>query len=457
MNLHCLSSQDTDSANDAISANSISASTEDQRNVVREDITDMSICTHEPNPTSVNQSTNNSVLTNDYSGSIEMGSLLRKRKLEQQEAAETIARIEAEEEKRNMEFETRILELERRRLQREKSLVVNSLGLDSSTTNVQQNLKSPSIPSHSVQFPVSREVQSNSKAHSSLNNNNNNNIITNEMSNETVFQQFAIALTQAIQKSTSTSNEQVGKFIARQAHPRELTSFYGDPDDWPTFITEFEGSSTECQFTNVENMARLRKCLRGKAKEAVKSMLILPENVDLVIRTLQMNFGRPELIISTLINKINKIPKVADGKPDAILQLSNSVMNLVSTMKILNETGHMTNPQLLCDLEDKLPTYTKIQWAQVKMQVDEPVTLFHLAEWLQEFSSGLSRVGSIKIHHEKDEPSPKRRKDENDDRKSRNKETVLSITDTTTTSNPKPNKCIFLQFRETQSWSMPKV
>jgi len=59
------------------------------------------------------------------------------------------------------------------------------------------------------------------------------------------------------------------KFLARQTMGRDLPYFSGSPEEWPCFIAEFEMTTTECGFSAVENMCRLRKCLKGKAREAV--------------------------------------------------------------------------------------------------------------------------------------------------------------------------------------------
>jgi len=48
---------------------------------------------------------------------------------------------------------------------------------------------------------------------------------------------------------------------ARQILPADLPTFNGNPDEWPTFISAFENSTSAAGFSNVENMLRLQKCL----------------------------------------------------------------------------------------------------------------------------------------------------------------------------------------------------
>lgn len=94
----------------------------------------------------------------------------------------------------------------------------------------------------------------------------------------------SVPITQFI-ASTAPSPSQIA---ARQAIPKELPNFSGDPEEWPMFISTFEHSTSIAGFSNVENMLRLQRCLKGKARELVKDMLLLPTMVPDVLNTLKM-------------------------------------------------------------------------------------------------------------------------------------------------------------------------
>ncbi|XP_065193035.1 uncharacterized protein LOC135824232 [Sycon ciliatum] len=68
-------------------------------------------------------------------------------------------------------------------------------------------------------------------------------------------------------------------FMARQSTAKDLPQFSGHADEWPAFIFALEHTTRECGFLNGENLGRLQKALRGKAKEAVQGMMTLPDNV----------------------------------------------------------------------------------------------------------------------------------------------------------------------------------
>lgn len=66
-------------------------------------------------------------------------------------------------------------------------------------------------------------------------------------------------------------------------------------------------------FSESEKLLRLQKALKGKAYDSVSSLLLLPKNVTEIIRILKMLFGRPEIIINGLIEKIRlKCPIKSD-------------------------------------------------------------------------------------------------------------------------------------------------
>jgi hypothetical protein len=94
------------------------------------------------------------------------------------------------------------------------------------------------------------------------------------------------------------------KFAARQIVEKDFPLFDGNPEEWPVFVAQFRRISSLCEYTVEEMMIKLQKCLRGEAKNAVVWMMMSPDNVDLVIKTLEMRFGRPDQIIATVLSKV---------------------------------------------------------------------------------------------------------------------------------------------------------
>ncbi|XP_062701238.1 uncharacterized protein LOC134285126 [Aedes albopictus] len=158
------------------------------------------------------------------------------------------------------------------------------------------------------------------------------------------------------------------QLMARQVMPKDLPSFRGDPEDWPLFYSAYVNSTTACGYSDFENLARLQKALQGRALEVVKSRLLLPACVPQVVNTLYMLFGRPELIIQTLLNKIREVPPPRADRLDTLISFGMAVQNLCDHLEAAGQLAHLCNPTLLQELVEKLPAQQRLDWALYKRQ-----------------------------------------------------------------------------------------
>ncbi|XP_062699124.1 uncharacterized protein LOC115261638 [Aedes albopictus] len=158
------------------------------------------------------------------------------------------------------------------------------------------------------------------------------------------------------------------QLLARQVMPKDLPPFRGDPEDWPLFYSAYVNSTTACGYSDVENLARLQKALQGRAFDAVKSRLLLPACVPQVLNTLYMLFGRPELIIQTMLNKIREVPAPRSDRLDTLISFGMAVQNLCDHLEAAGQIAHMCNPTLLQELVEKIPAQQRLDWALYKRQ-----------------------------------------------------------------------------------------
>ena len=211
-----------------------------------------------------------------------------------------------------------------------------------------------------------------------------------------VITQLADALSGAV-GSNSKTNDDMRRFMARQTSSgRELPIFAGEPEEWPVFFEQFRSSTEDCGFSDAENMGRLRKCLKGKARETVAAMLAVPDNLTMVMACLERRFGRPDVIVQALIKRAKSLTSPKDGDMIGLIDLSNAVTNLVSTMQLLKNDGHLRNPELRRNLVAKLPTTIQLQWgehAQQKRTSD--ITLADFSTWLTARADAASLVSDL--------------------------------------------------------------
>lgn len=164
---------------------------------------------------------------------------------------------------------------------------------------------------------------------------------------------------------------------------KELAPYYGDPRGWPRFIGGYEFSTMECNFNNYENLMRLQHCLRGPAQIAASSLLIVPDTVPEAIETLREMFGQPRQIIHALVEDVRSAKKVKLDDPQTLYALRTAVTNLVANIKAVKMNTYLTDPFLIQDVVDKLPSDLRFQWGD-RVEADGYCSLDNMNTWLQE-------------------------------------------------------------------------
>ncbi|XP_049301240.1 uncharacterized protein LOC125774914 [Anopheles funestus] len=159
------------------------------------------------------------------------------------------------------------------------------------------------------------------------------------------------------------------EYRARKASGRELPTFSGSADQWPLFISSYEHSTAICGYSDYENLLRLQKALKGAALEAVSSLLLLPSGLKEAIEVVKLRFGRPEVIVENLIEKVRRMPAPQAERLETLLEFG------------------------FAELIAKLPSAKCIEWARHQQQLPS-VTLSDFGRWIGELAAALSKVKS---------------------------------------------------------------
>ena len=170
----------------------------------------------------------------------------------------------------------------------------------------------------------------------------------------------------------STEQQHLSTLMARQSQGNNLPTFSGSPEEWPVFKSLYDSSTISCGFKNTENLARLQRCLKGEAKNMVQSLLSVPDNVPAIIRTLEMRYGRPDIIIRALVAKVTALPPISDNRLSDLLDFAAAVQNLVTTIKSVNAQAHLNNPSLMTELVTRLPSSLRLPWGNKLHNSDQP-------------------------------------------------------------------------------------
>src|SRR5277367_5823106 len=200
---------------------------------------------------------------------------------------------------------------------------------------------------------------------------------------------LANAILHAVEMSQQTTREYMKR---NDFNHKDLPQFDGSPSKWPQFYEQYRIMSEEGRLPNAVLMGKLSKALKGKALETVEALLTSPSNLEKIIDTLKLRFGRPELIIRNMIEKVMMIPQIQENALEQLLELSTAVHGLVITMINLQFEGHLTNPQLLSDLTDKLTPYLRFMWGHVLAKWNQRGDLNKFAEWLNRQANAIILV-----------------------------------------------------------------
>ncbi|XP_062538612.1 uncharacterized protein LOC134206886 [Armigeres subalbatus] len=125
-----------------------------------------------------------------------------------------------------------------------------------------------------------------------------------------------------------------GHLAARQT-VKDLPKFGGDPEDWPRFIAAYERTSRMCGLRNDELLDhRLERSLHDKALNAVKSLLLHPDNVPVIMSRLKTLFNRSTRIhLETMVRRIRMMPPPKAEKMETIVDFGVAVQNLCPTIQ----------------------------------------------------------------------------------------------------------------------------
>ncbi|XP_075990336.1 uncharacterized protein LOC142985987 [Anticarsia gemmatalis] len=130
---------------------------------------------------------------------------------------------------------------------------------------------------------------------------------------------LAEALTQAVRMSRDAP-----RYI------QELPVFNGEISNWLAFRAAYQ--ETHQMFSKIENIARIRKSLKGAAHEAVSSMLISQPDPQAILDALERRFGRPDALAMNEMQKLRNLQKINDDPRDLCI-FANKVSNIVATIE----------------------------------------------------------------------------------------------------------------------------
>ncbi|XP_063357962.1 uncharacterized protein LOC134647540 [Cydia amplana] len=178
-----------------------------------------------------------------------------------------------------------------------------------------------------------------------------------------------MALNNAIQvmadavKNISTASAPNTSLLSRLSTPKDLPEFSGDYLEWLQFKQAYYESTELCKFTDKENLWRLRKCLRGAAKDAVNALFISATSPEKVISALELRYGNSECIISRILYDIKKLQPLHQDYHKDIITFALKVQNYVEAVRAVGQEEHLQGVNIVSIILSKLPTVLISKWS----------------------------------------------------------------------------------------------
>ncbi|KAL0810972.1 hypothetical protein ABMA28_010266 [Loxostege sticticalis] len=169
-------------------------------------------------------------------------------------------------------------------------------------------------------------------------------------------------LAAAIAQAARTGHHSTSRIL------NELPIFTGNHQEWLAYKAAYHESQSG--FTDLENLARLRKSLRGRAREAVESLLIYTANPRDIMKTLENRFGRTDAIAVAELDKLRSLPRLTDAPRD-ICVFSSRINNVVATLGAIGKQQYLYNPELTKTTIEKLSPTVRYRWYDYAATQDE--------------------------------------------------------------------------------------
>lgn len=173
--------------------------------------------------------------------------------------------------------------------------------------------------------------------------------------------------------------------LMSQQYLADLPDFDGDADMWPIFHQQFVSTTEQAGFDDAFNLMRLRKCLKGDARQAVIGILAMPNCLQDVMTVLEKRFGSNEVIVKKKLKKLTSLAPPNENKPQTVKQFYEFLLGFNATLRSTNAINYLESPQTLDMVVDKLPPNITRSWLRYIRDKDDCITLNDFLEWFEPY------------------------------------------------------------------------
>ncbi|XP_059058740.1 uncharacterized protein LOC131852121 [Achroia grisella] len=195
-------------------------------------------------------------------------------------------------------------------------------------------------------------------------------------------------LAKAIERAV---DERADRVAPRQA--QDLPIFSGEASEWLAFKAAVDQSTKTYRITPAENLARLRACLRGKARETVAALLVSATEPSQIMRTLEQRYGRTEAIIDRALKDLRRMPVIGTSTTE-VIDFAIKLQNITTIVADIDRGARfLHNPALESEVSEKLAPHLQVHWCHYaeKNKEDTRPTIIKMAEFLMSEADLMTR------------------------------------------------------------------
>ena len=198
----------------------------------------------------------------------------------------------------------------------------------------------------------------------------------------------------------ATAMRDVSKAQQRLAYnqdlpPIQIKKFFGAPDEFPLFKQRFQHAVMSREDIDDENkMTRLLQFLGGEAKDAVCGLETAAGGIYQAIRILEERYGRPCMIVSSVVNNLTKGPPIAGGDKAALRKFADQATRALATLKSMGCLSEINQGNII-SMTERLPKHLQNKFATLAFDLEAKGQSFTT---LSDFASFVNRQASIANH-----------------------------------------------------------
>uniref|UniRef100_A0A182S0G2 DUF5641 domain-containing protein n=1 Tax=Anopheles funestus TaxID=62324 RepID=A0A182S0G2_ANOFN len=147
------------------------------------------------------------------------------------------------------------------------------------------------------------------------------------------------------------------------------------------------------------SVMRLQQALKGDALKAVQGRLRNAANLKEVMEELKTSFGRPEIIVQTVLSQIRRQVPPKTEKLESLIQFAISVDEMCATVRTNGVEDRYDGP-LLDELIGCLPPMVKLMWGLHRITLSK-VNLAAFGKWMQTIKQAAQSVTNPAAHSDR--------------------------------------------------------